>query len=112
MFFFGMLICAPCGREFRVVLSGKSKWRLSNGGLRPHSAICARSSTVHFLWPFGPLSKGNFRRKMATIVGNPGQLWTSTLTAHLINPHLDFPDFVLRDLAKNNKLNTKMAKLD
>ena len=29
---------------------------------------------------FGPLSKGNFRRKMTTIVGNRGQLWTSTLS--------------------------------
>ena len=47
--------------------------------LRPLSAICAQSSTiVHFCGLFGPLSKGNFRRKMTTIVGNRGQLWTST----------------------------------
>ena len=26
------------------------------------------------LWPFGPVSKRNFRRKMTTIVGNRGQL--------------------------------------
>ena len=50
------------------------------GALRPLSATCAQSSTiVHFCGPFGPLSKGNFRRKMTTIVGNRGQLWTSTL---------------------------------
>ena len=68
--------------------SGKSKWGVSNGGLRPLSAICAQSSTiVHFGGPFGPLSKGNFRHKTTTIVGNRGQLWTSTFS-----PHLDFPD--------------------
>ena len=126
---------------------GKSKWGLSNGGLRPLSAMCGQSSAiVHFSglfgplfsgelssqnddnrrqsfvgncvrcailshifklvfsWlfgppkspritrssacalcgPFGPLSKGNFRHKMTTIVGDRGQLWTSTF--------LDFPD--------------------
>ena len=66
-----------------------------NGGLRPPSAICAQSCTiVHFCGPFGPLSKGNFRRKMTTIVGNCGQLWTSTLSPHLLSPHLDIPDCV------------------
>ena len=35
--------------------SGKSKWGLSNGGLRPLSAICAQSSTiVHFCGLLGP----------------------------------------------------------
>ena len=67
--------------------SGKSKWGLSNGGLRPLSAI------LHFCGLFGPLSEGNFRHKMTTIVGNRGQLWTSTLSPHLESPHLDFPDF-------------------
>ena len=67
--------------------SGKSKWGLSNGGLRPLSAICTQSSTiVHFCGLFGPLSKGNFRRKMTTVVGNRGQLWTSTLSPHLESP--------------------------
>ena len=32
------------------------------------------------------------RRKMTKIVGNRGQLWTSTLSPHLLSPHLDFPD--------------------
>ena len=31
---------------------------------------------------------------MTTIVGNRGQLWTSTLSPHLESPHLDFPDFL------------------
>ena len=76
-----------------LFLLGKSKWGLSNGGLRPLSGICAQSSTiVRFCGLFGPLSKGNFRRKMTTIVGNRGQLWTSTLSPHLESPHLDFPD--------------------
>ena len=76
-----------------VEQSGKSKWGLSNGGLRPLSANCAQSSTiVHFCGLFGPLSQGNFRRKMTTIVGNPGQLWTSALSPHLESPHLDFPE--------------------
>ena len=70
---------------------GKSKRGLSNGGLRPLSPIRAQSSTiVHFcvlLGPFlGPFFLGNFRRKMTTIVGNRGQLWTSTLS--LARPNL------------------------
>ena len=80
----------------RLLYSGKSKWGLSNGGLRPLSAICAQSCTiVHFCGLFGPLSEGTFRHKMTTIVGNRGQLWTSTLSPHLESPHLDFPDLLL-----------------
>ena len=79
--------------RFALRISGKSKWGLSNEGLRPLSAICAQSSTiVRFCGPFGRLSKGNFRRKMTTIVGNRGQLWTSTLSPHVLSPHLDFPE--------------------
>ena len=56
------------------------------------SAICAQSSTiVHFCGLFRPLSKGNFRHKMTTTGGNRGQLWTSTLSPHLLSPRLDFP---------------------
>ena len=85
------------GNTAKMPQSGKSKWGLSNGGLRPLSAICAQSSTiVHFCGLFGPLSEGNFRHKMTTIVGNRGQLWTSTLSPHLESPHLDFPDWVAR----------------
>ena len=80
-------------------LGGDPKtWESLNGGsqmgaLRPLSAICAQSSTiVHFCGLFGPLSKGNFRHKMTTIVGNRGQLWASTLSPHLQSPHLDFPN--------------------
>ena len=29
---------------------------------------------------------------MTTTVGNRGQLWTSTLSPHLLSPHLDFPE--------------------
>ena len=60
---------------------------ISNGGLRPISAICAQSSAiVHFCGLLGPFSKRNFRHKMTTIVGNRGQLWTSTLSPHLLSP--------------------------
>ena len=63
------------------------------GAIRPLSAIWAQSFTiVHFCGLFGPFSKGNFRHKMTTIVGNRGQLWTSTLSPHLLSPHLDFPE--------------------
>ena len=31
-----------------------------------------------------------------TIVGNRGQLWTSTLSPHLPSPHLDFPEMWMR----------------
>ena len=41
---------------------------------------------------FVPLSKGNFRRKMTTIAGNRGQLWTSTLRPHLLSPSLRISD--------------------
>ena len=78
--------------SFMSLYSGKSTWGLPNGGLRPLSAIYAQSSTiVHFCGLFGPLkgSEGNFRHKMTTIVGNRGQLWTSTLSPHLLSPHLD-----------------------
>ena len=40
------------------------------------------------------MGKGNFRRKMTTIVGNRGQLRTSTLSPHLLSPHLDFPETI------------------
>ena len=51
---------------------GKSKIKMGalKWGLRPLSAICAQSSTiVHFCGLFGPLSKGNCRHKMTSIVG-------------------------------------------
>ena len=84
---------------------GKSKWGLSNGGLKPLSAIYAQSSTlVHFCGLFRPVSEGNFRHKMATIVGNRGQLWTSTLSPHLLSPHLDFPEaFFVREFVTQQK---------
>ena len=67
---------------------GKSKWGLK--------ATLRNSRTIVYncalLWPFWALSKGNFRHKMSTIVGNRGQLWTRTLSPHLQNPLLDFPE--------------------
>ena len=43
---------------------GKSKWGLSNGGLTPHSAMCAQSSTiVHFVGLLGPFLRGTFVAK-------------------------------------------------
>ena len=49
---------------------GALKWglKVTLGNLRTIVHIC--------LWPFGPVSKRNFRRKMTTIVGNRGQLLT------------------------------------
>ena len=92
--------------------SGKPKRGLSNGGLRPLSAICAQSSTiVHFCDPFRPLSKVNFRRKMTTIAGNRGQLWTSTLSPHLLSPHLDFPDLGVLLTLQNNRWNESDPKV-
>ena len=32
-------------------------------------------------------------RKITTIAGNRAQLWTSTLSPHLLSPHFGFPDF-------------------
>ena len=91
-------LCAPHGLDrpncshVSEHKSGKSKWGLSNGGLRPLSSnLRTIVYNCALLWLFlGPLSKGNFRRKMTTIVGNRGQLWTSTLSPHLESPHLDY----------------------
>ena len=74
-------------------ISGKSKWGLSKWGLK--ATLCNLRTIVHncaLLWLFGALSKGIFRHKMTTIVGNRGQLWTSALSPHLESPHLDFPE--------------------
>ena len=69
------------------VLLGKSKWGLSNGGLRPLSAISTQSSTImHFCGLFWPAFCGELSSQMRTIVGNRGQLWTSTLSPHLLSP--------------------------
>ena len=57
------------------------KWGLSNGGLRPLSAICAQLSAIlHICGLLSPLFDGSFRCKMTTIVGKRGQLWISTLS--------------------------------
>ena len=72
---------------------GKSKWGLSNGCLK--ATLCNLHTIVYncaLLGPFWALSRGNFRRKMTTIGGNRGQLWTSTLSPHLRSPQLDFPN--------------------
>ena len=67
---------------------GALKW-----GLRPLSVFCAQSSTiVQICGLLGPLFKENFRRTVTAIVGNRGQLWTSTLSPHLQSPHSDFSE--------------------
>ena len=43
---------------------------------------------------FVTFRKGNFRRKMKTILGNRGQLWTSSLSPHLQSPYLDFAEWL------------------
>ena len=58
-----------------------------NGGSRPLWASCAQSCTVvHFCDRVEHLSKGRCHRKMMIIIGNRGQLWTSSLSPHLLNP--------------------------
>ena len=68
---------------------GALKW-----GLKPtHCNLRTIVYNCALLWPFlGPFLRANFRRKMTTIVGYRGQLWTSTLSPHLLSPHLDFPE--------------------
>ena len=66
---------------------GALKWGLK-------ATLCNSYSIVYncaLCGPFGPLSNGNFRRKMAAIVGNREQLLTITLSPHLLRPHLDLP---------------------
>ena len=60
------------------------KWGLKNTlNKLVHRIVYGILGGTLFMCPFSPLSKGNFRRKMTTIVGNRGQLWTSTLSPHL-----------------------------
>ena len=55
---------------------GALKW-----GLKATLQFAHNLLQLSTFWAFlGPVSKGNFRRKMTTIVGNRGQLWTSTLS--------------------------------
>ena len=60
---------------------GALKWGLK-------ATLCNLRTIVYnctLLWPFGAHNcRGNFRRKMTTIVGNRGQLWTSALSPHLL----------------------------
>ena len=53
-----------CESHFGGLKSGKSKWGLSNGGLKPLPAICAQSPTiVHFCGTVGPFLRGTFVAK-------------------------------------------------
>ena len=75
---------------------GALKWGLKAtlGNLRTIVYNCA------LLWPFWAPFSGAIRRKMMTIVGNRGQLWTSLLSPHLLSPHLDFHHNVLCGLSQ------------
>ena len=69
-----------------IYIYGESpKWGLPNGGCMPLSASRAQSSAVVHIVHIcrllvGPFCKRNFRHKLMTIVGNCGQLRTSTLS--------------------------------
>ena len=77
------------GGEVIFKFLGKSKWGLSNGGLTPLSVHNRLQSCTLVAF-----CKGTFRRKMTTILGNRGQLWTSTLSPILLSPHLAYsPEF-------------------
>ena len=86
-------------------ISGKSKWGLSNGGLRPLSLSLQFVHNRVQLCTFVAFRTGNFRHKMTTILGNRGQLWTSTLSPHLQSPHLDFQKIT----GSNRKVKTQIA---
>ena len=62
-----------------------------------------RLSLCTFVALLGPLSGGDFRRKMTTTVGNRGELWTSPLSPHFLSPHLDFPNLPLKNKALSVK---------
>ena len=69
-------------------------------GAEGHSLQFAhnRLQLCTFVAFLGRFLRGNFRLKMTTIVGNCGQLWTSSLSPHLLrqlSPHLDFPEILL-----------------
>ena len=67
-------------------------FQISNGeGLKATLQFAHSRLQLCTLGPFGPLFKGCFCRRMTTILGNRGQLWTSSLSPHLLSPHLDFP---------------------
>ena len=86
--------CQPplFANHFSALLSGKSKWGLCKWGFK--ATLCNLRTIVYncaqICGLFGFPSKGNLRHEMTTIVGNRGQLWTSTLSPYLQSPHLDF----------------------
>ena len=67
---------------------GAFKWGLK-------ATLCNSRTIVYncaLLWPFWVPFWGEVSSQMATIVGNCGQLWTSSLSPPLLSPHLDFPE--------------------
>ena len=74
-------------------ISGKSKWGLSNGGLRPLSAICAQSSTiVHFCGLLGPFLRGELSSQNDD---NCRQSWT--IVDKYLKPPFAKPPFRLSE---------------
>ena len=63
---------------------------LRDGGSQGQSRQFVRNRLQ--LWTVVPFCKGNSRGKMRTNDRDCGRLWTSTLSPHLLSPHLDFPD--------------------
>ena len=47
---------------------------------------------------------------MTPIVGNRGQVWTSTLSPHLLSPHLDFPN--LRGVQRDSRATLRKRKAE
>ena len=90
-------VCGELGIGLNIFFSGPKRppriFRESlNGGSQMGALKWGLNTIVRFCGLFGPISQRKFRRKMTTIVGNRGQFWTSALSPHLLNPHLDFPD--------------------
>ena len=80
---------------------GKSKWGLSNGGLR-HS--CTIVCNCAHLWPFGRFCKGIFSSQNDD---NCRQLCTiedKYLKPPFESPHLDFPEFCGSEKIQKNSL--------
>ena len=81
----GSLISVPLA--LRVLLGGKSKWGALKCGLQVSLAnSCTIVCNCAHLRPSGPFCKGNFCRKMTTLVGNRGQVRTTALSPRLKAP--------------------------
>ena len=83
-------------------------WMLS-ADERPNRQLSKSSTIVQFCGLVGPLPEGNFHRKMTTIVGNRGQLWTSAIVDKRLKHPFAKPPFRLSPRANLRNVGVRIA---